>query len=62
MDEKEMLDRLIEISKKDGAMLAAVEALGRTIVELKDEIQSKEFDICVLKEELAILKGEKPCL
>ena len=53
MDEKEMLDRLIEISKKEGAMLAAFEALGRTIVELNDKLRSKDFDIELLKEKLA---------
>ena len=52
MTEREML----EISKKEGAMLAATEALGKTIVDLKDELNSKRFEIEEFERELK-LKG-----
>ena len=35
MSERETIDTLLEMTKKDGSILAAFEALGRTIVELK---------------------------
>lgn len=53
MTEREMMERMVEISKREGAMLAAIEALGRTIVELRDKLQSKDFDIDELKRKLA---------
>lgn len=56
MTEREMLDRMTEISKREGAMLAAIEALGRTIVELREKLQSKDFDIALLEEELGKAK------
>lgn len=56
MTEREMLDRLLEVSKRETAMVAAIEALGRTIVELREKLQSKDFDIAMLKEELAKAK------
>jgi hypothetical protein len=57
MTEREMMECLIETSKKEGAVLAAFEALGRTIVELRENLQSRERDIQELKEELAKVKG-----
>jgi hypothetical protein len=56
MKEREMIERMVEIHKKEEAMLATFEALGKTIVELREKLQSKEFDIALLKEELAKAK------
>ncbi len=52
MSEREMLERMIETHKHEEAMLAAIEALGRTIVELREKLLSKDFDISLLKENL----------
>ena len=56
MTERETINTLLEITKKDSSYLAAFEALGRTIEELKREVRSREFDISQLKEELDIAK------
>lgn len=56
MTERETINSLLEISKREGAMLAAIEALGRTIVELKSEIRSKEYQIAELENQLAMAK------
>ena len=58
MSEQDTINTLLEITKRDSSYLAAFEALGRTIEELKREVRSKEFDIAHLKEELDIAKKE----
>jgi predicted RNase H-like nuclease (RuvC/YqgF family) len=45
------------MNKKDSSYLAAFEALGMTIEELKREISSKNFRISELEKELAKAKG-----
>ena len=57
MSERETIDTLLEMTKKDGSILAVFEALGRTIVELKREVRSKDFRIAELEKELAKVKG-----
>ena len=57
MSEKETIDTLLEITKKDSSYLAAFEALGRTIEELKREVRSKDFRITELEKKLAKVEG-----
>jgi hypothetical protein len=57
MSEKDTIQSLLEMNKKDSSYLAAFEALGRTIEELKREISSKDFLIADLEKELAKAKG-----
>ena len=58
MTERETINTLLEITKRDSSYLTAFEALGRTIEELKREVRSKELDIAHLKEELDIANKE----
>lgn len=57
MSEKDTIQSLLEMDKKDSSYLAAFEALGRTIEELKRDIRSKDFRIAELEKELAKVKG-----
>lgn len=57
MSEKDTIQSLLEMNKKDSSYLAAFEALGRTIEELKREIRHKDFKIAELEEKLAKVKG-----
>lgn len=57
MSEKETINTLLEITKRDSSYLAAFEALGRTIEELKREVRSKDFRITELEGQLAKVKG-----
>lgn len=57
MSEKDTIQSLLEMNKKDSSYLAAFEALGRTIEELKRDIRSKDFRIAELEKELAKVKG-----
>ena len=57
MSEKDTINTLLEINKKDSSYLAAFEALGKTIEDLKRDIRSKEFRISELEKELAKVKG-----
>lgn len=57
MSEKDTIQSLLEMNKKDSSYLAAFEALGRTIEELKGELRSKDFLISELEKELAKVKG-----
>lgn len=60
MTEKETLDFLIKNSQRDSSYLAAFEALGKVIEDLKSEIRSKDFQIAELEKELKkALGGEK---
>ena len=60
MTEKETLDFLIKTSQKDSSYLAAFEALGKVIEDLKSEIRSKDFQIVELEKDLKkALGGEK---
>ena len=52
MTERETIDTLIAMSKKDSSYLAAFEALGRVIEDLKSELRSKDYIISDLKEKL----------
>lgn len=53
MTDRETIDTLLEISKKKGSYLAAFEALGKVIEDLKGEIRVKDIDIASLKKQLA---------
>ena len=57
MTEKETIDFLIKTSQKESSYLAAFEALGKVIEDLKSEIRSKDFEIAELKREMAKAKG-----
>lgn len=57
MSDKDTIQSLLEMNKKDSSYLAAFEALGRTIEELKRDIRSKDFLISELEKELAKVKG-----
>ncbi len=57
MTERDTIDSLLAITKKDSSYLAAFEALGKTIEELKSENRSKDFLIEQLERELAKAKG-----
>ena len=56
MTERETINTLLEINKKDSSYLAAFEALGRTIEELKREVHHKDLKIAELEEKLAMAK------
>jgi len=51
------LESLLRISKKDAAMLAAFEACGRVIEELKMQLFSKEMRIEELENQLAEIRS-----
>ncbi len=53
MTERETVNTLLAISKKEGSLLASFEALGRVIEELKSEIRIKDYRIAELEEKLA---------
>ena len=57
MSDKDTIQSLLEMNKKDSSFLAAFEALGKTIEELKRDIRSKDFLISELEKELAKVKG-----
>jgi hypothetical protein len=57
MTEKETIDFLINTSQKESSYLAAFEALGKVIEDLKSEIRRKDFEIAELKREMAQAKG-----
>ena len=57
MSEKDTIQSLLEMNKKDSSYLAAFEALGRTIEELKSENRIKDIRIAELEKELAKVKG-----
>lgn len=52
MTERETIDTLIAVSKKDSSYLAAFEALGKTIEDLKSELRTKDYIISELKGKL----------
>ena len=52
MTERETIDTLIAVSKKDSSYLAAFEALGKAIEDLKSELRTKDYIISDLKEKL----------
>ena len=56
MSERETINTLLAITKKDSSYLAAFEALGKVIEDLKREISSKDYRIAELEEKLAIAK------
>lgn len=58
MTERETINTLLAITKKDSSYLAAFEALGKVIEDLKSEIRSKEYQIAELEEKLAMAKEE----
>lgn len=57
MSERDTINTLLEINKKDSSYLAAFEALGKTIEDLKRDIRTKDFRISELEKELAKVKG-----
>lgn len=60
MTEKETVDFLIKTSQRDSSYLAAFEALGKVIEDLKSEIRSRDFTIAELEKDLKkALGGEK---
>ncbi len=60
MTEKETIDFLIKTSQKESSYLAAFEALGKVIEDLKSEIRSRDFTIAELEKDLKkALGGEK---
>lgn len=56
MSERETINTLLAITKKDSSYLAAFEALGKVIEDLKREISSKDYRIAELEEKLAMAK------
>lgn len=56
MTERETINSLLEISKKEGGLLAAFEACGRIIEELKSENTSKRYRIEELEKKVAELE------
>ena len=64
MTERETINSLLEITKKEGGLLAAFEACGRVIEELKSENASLRYrnedlekTVAELKARLAEVKG-----
>ena len=57
MTDRETINSLMEITKRDSSYLSAFEALGKTIEDLKRELRSKDFLISELEKELAKVKG-----
>ena len=53
MTEKETIDFLIKTSQKERSYLAAFEALGKVIEDLKSDIRVKDIRIAELEKELA---------
>ena len=53
MTDRERINTLVEISKKEGSMLAAFEALGKVIDELKSDIRWRDLRIAELEGKLA---------
>ena len=56
MTERETIDSLLEITKKEGGLLAAFEACGRVIEGLKSENLSKRYRIEDLEKKVAELE------
>lgn len=56
MTEKETIDFLIKTSQKERSCLAAFEALGKVIEDLKSDIRVKDVRIAELEKELERLK------
>ena len=56
MTERETINSLLEITKKEGGLLAAFEACGRIIEELKSENTSKRYRIEELEKKVAELE------
>ena len=56
MTERETINTLLALNKKDSSYLAAFEALGKVIEDLKSEIRSKDYKIAELEEKLAMAK------
>lgn len=52
MTEKETIDFLIKTSQKERSYLAAFEALGKVIEDLKSDIRVKDVRIAELEKEL----------
>lgn len=59
MTEKETLQMYREISKRESAMLKAIEALGNKIESLETDISIKDRRIIELEQKLAEVKGGK---
>lgn len=57
MTEKETIDFLIKTSQKESSYLAAFEALGKVIEDLKSDIRVKDVRIAELEKELAKAVG-----
>lgn len=53
MTDRDTIQSLLEISKKESSYLAAYEALGKVIEDLKCEIRSKNYIIAELERQLA---------
>ena len=53
----EDIKMVLEIANKDSAMLAVIEALGRTIDELKRAVVEKDMRISALESDLAKVRG-----
>lgn len=53
MTDRDTIQSLLEISKKESSYLAAYEALGKVIEDLKCEIHSKNYRIAELERQLA---------
>lgn len=53
MTDRERINTLVEIGKKEGSMLAAFEALGKVIDELKSDIRWRDIRIAELERKLA---------
>ena len=59
MTEKETLQMYREISKRESAMLKAIEALGNKIESLETDLSIKDRRIIELEQKLAEVKGGK---
>ena len=53
MTERETIDSLLAIHKRDSSYLTAFEALGKVIEDLKFEIRSRDYRISELEKKLA---------
>ena len=53
MTERETIESLLAINKRDSSYLAAFEALGKVIEDLKSDIRSRDFRIAELERKLA---------
>lgn len=57
MSEEDTIQSLLEMNKKESNFLAAFEALGKVIEELKSEVYFKNLRIAELEKELEKVKG-----